>query len=215
MMQLEHTFTVPVDPVVAWEALMDVERVAPCFPGASVESVSGDDISGAVKVKLGPIGLTYRGTAQFVERNEAEKRMRLTAKGRDVRGNGSATAEVIAVLSPDPAGTRVQVRSDMELSGKPAQFGRGVISDVAGKLVTQFADNLAAQLSHASPAAAQGAAPQSATIDSLQPRAASDDVSLNLWSVAGGVVVRRAAPYLVAAASAAGLTVVIMRRRQR
>jgi carbon monoxide dehydrogenase subunit G len=125
---------------------MDIERIAPCMPGAALDSVTGDDFTGRVKVKLGPINLTYQGKATFVERDEAGHRAVIDAKGKDQRGNGTAAAVVTATLASEGSTTRVDVFTDLNITGRPAQFGRGVMTDVGNKLLGQFADKLAAQL---------------------------------------------------------------------
>jgi carbon monoxide dehydrogenase subunit G len=127
--------------------LLDIERIAPCMPGAALDSVSGDDFTGRVKVKLGPINLTYQGKASFVEKDEAAHRAVIDARGKDQRGNGTAAATVTATLAAQGSNTRVDVLTDLNITGRPAQFGRGVMTDVGNKLLGQFADKLAAQLS--------------------------------------------------------------------
>jgi carbon monoxide dehydrogenase subunit G len=145
-MQLEHSFTVPATVDEAWKVLTDIERVAPCMPGAALESVDGDNFTGTVKVKLGPIGLTYKGKASFTEKDEAAHRAVLNAQGRDARGNGTASATVTATLAETEGKTKVNVVTDLDITGKPAQFGRGVMVDVGNKLIGQFADCLAGKL---------------------------------------------------------------------
>jgi carbon monoxide dehydrogenase subunit G len=144
--QLENSFTVPVPVDEAWRVLLDIERIAPCMPGAALDSVNGDDFTGRVKVKLGPINLTYQGKASFVEKDEAAHRAVIDAKGKDQRGNGTAAATVTANLKAEGSITRVDVLTDLNITGRPAQFGRGVMTDVGNKLLGQFADKLAAQL---------------------------------------------------------------------
>ncbi len=145
-MQLTHDFTVPADIDRAWEVLLDIERIAPCMPGAAIESVDGDDFTGTVKVRLGPIGLTYRGKASFVEKDAASHRAVIDAQGKDARGNGTAKAIITATLTAQDGGTAVNVVTDLNITGKPAQFGRGVMVDVGNKLIGQFADCLAGKL---------------------------------------------------------------------
>ncbi|PWW22362.1 carbon monoxide dehydrogenase subunit G [Geodermatophilus normandii] len=145
-MQLENSFTVPVPVDEAWRVLLDIERIAPCMPGAALDSVTGDDFTGRVKVKLGPINLTYQGKASFIEKDEAAHRAVIDARGKDQRGNGTATATITAKLQGEGATTRVDVLTDLNITGRPAQFGRGVMTDVGNKLLGQFADKLAAQL---------------------------------------------------------------------
>lgn len=145
-MELTHRFVVPASIDVTWASLMDLEGVAPCFPGATLTSVDGDEFAGSVKVKLGPIAMLYNGTGQFVERDEANHRAVIEAKGKDKRGNGTAGAKVVAQLTPDGTGTAVEVSTDLSITGKPAQFGRGVIQDVSDKLLGVFVDCLAGKL---------------------------------------------------------------------
>ncbi|MGH8961870.1 MAG: SRPBCC family protein [Jatrophihabitantaceae bacterium] len=158
-MQLEHSFTVPVGVDEAWRVLLDIERIAPCMPGAAIDSVDGDDFTGTVKVKLGPIGLTYKGKASFVEKDEATHRAVIDARGRDSRGNGTASAKVTATLTDDGGSTQVGVLTELEITGKPAQFGRGVMVDVGNKLIGQFADCLAGKLTEGDAAPTTASAP--------------------------------------------------------
>ena len=157
-MQLENSFTVPVPVDDAWRVLLDIERIAPCMPGAALDSVDGDAFTGRVKVKLGPINLTYAGKAAFVEKDEAAHRAVIDAKGKDQRGNGTAAAVITATLAAEGSATRVNVLTDLNITGRPAQFGRGVMTDVGNKLLGQFADKLAAQLSESPDVAADAGA---------------------------------------------------------
>jgi carbon monoxide dehydrogenase subunit G len=159
-MELEHSFSVPVPVERAWDVLLDVERVAPCMPGATLDSVDGDTISGRIKVKVGPIQMTYAGTAKFTERDDAAHVVVLEASGKETRGAGTAAASVRSELAADDDATRVTVHTTLNVTGKPAQFGRGVMNEVSGKLIGIFADNLAAMLAASEPASA--AAPASA-----------------------------------------------------
>ena len=145
-MKLEHSFTVPVPVEEAWRVLLDVPTVAPCMPGARLESYEGDDFTGTVKVKLGPINLTYRGQGRIVERDEANRRVVMEASGRESRGAGTAKATVTAVLRPDGDTTSVVVNTDLNITGRPAQFGRGMMADVGNKLIGQFAECLSHKL---------------------------------------------------------------------
>ncbi len=146
-MELQHTFTVPAPVDQAGAAQGDGVGIAPCMPGAVLTSVDGDSFAGTVKVKLGPVSLQYAGKGRFVERDEAAHRVVLEANGTDKRGNGTAGATVHARL--EPAGenqTRVVVDTDLKVTGRPAQFGRGVLQDVSGKIIEQFAGCLAARM---------------------------------------------------------------------
>ncbi len=172
-MELTHEFTVPASLEETWAAFNDIESVAGCFPGATVTSVEGDDFTGSCKVKLGPIALVYSGTGTFVEKDESGHRFVLEAKGKDKRGNGTAGATVTATMSGAAgSGTDIKVFTDLSITGKPAQFGRGVMQDVSDKLLQQFVTCLEARLGGAEEAAAppapaveqaEGAAPAEPT----------------------------------------------------
>ena len=143
-MQLTHSFTVPAGIDETWTALNDIESVAGCFPGAQVTHADADSFEGTVKVKLGPIALVYKGSGDFVDKDEAAHRMGIAAKGKDKRGNGTAGADVVVTMAPEgAASTKVDVVTDLNITGKPAQFGRGVMQDVSDKLLGQFVDCLA------------------------------------------------------------------------
>ena len=145
-MELEHSFTVPVPEDQAWDVLLDVKRVAPCMPGATLDSVDGDEIKGRIKVKVGPISMTYAGTAQFTERDRAAGVVTLTAAGKETRGSGTAAATVRSELHSLGDQTEVTVHTSLNVTGRPAQFGRGVMADVSSKLIGIFAANLADML---------------------------------------------------------------------
>ncbi|RKT83780.1 Carbon monoxide dehydrogenase subunit G [Saccharopolyspora antimicrobica] len=158
-MQMQHQFSVPVPVEVAWQALLDPERVAPCMPGATLTKAEGNEFSGSVKVKLGPVTLLYKGTGTFKEIDEAARRVVIDASGKDSRGSGTAAATVAAVLTSEGDTTAVTVDTDLKVTGKPAQLGRGLISEVGGKILNQFAANLAKQLTEeGAPAEAKPAA---------------------------------------------------------
>lgn len=151
-MDLTNTFEVARPISEAWAVLTDLERIAPCLPGAQLTEVEGDDYRGFVKVKVGPITAQFKGAANFVERNDKDYRAVLSGKGRDTRGAGNASAMITAKLEPvSDSITRVNVDTDMKITGKFAQFGRGVMADVSATLMDQFAENLAAMLEQESP----------------------------------------------------------------
>lgn len=146
-MQLNHRFTVPASIDETWSAFNDLERIAPCFPGAALTSVEGDEFTGTCKIKLGPISMQYGGSGKFLERDEAAYRAVIEAKGKDKRGNGTAAAKVTAQLVAEgDTSTNVEVVTDLAITGKPAQFGRGVMQDVSDKLLGQFATCLETRL---------------------------------------------------------------------
>ncbi len=145
-MDLEHDFTVPMPVDEAWAAFNDLELIAPCFPGAVITSVDGDDFTGTAKVKLGPIALMYSGKGTWLERDEEARRVVIEANGKDKRGNGTAGALITAHLREDGEGTRVVVHTDLKITGRPAQFGRSVIQDVGSKILDQFASCLSTRL---------------------------------------------------------------------
>jgi carbon monoxide dehydrogenase subunit G len=173
--ELDNSFTVPVPPEQAWDVLLDVERIAPCMPGASVTSVEGDEIEGQVKVKLGPLSLTYKGTAKFTDKDQASHTISIEATGKETRGSGTASATVQAKLTQgDSAGqTLVSIHTSLNVTGKPAQFGRSLLPEVSGKLIQQFATNLEAMI-NADSAAAEGTAAPEAAADGAAAGAAAE-----------------------------------------
>jgi carbon monoxide dehydrogenase subunit G len=137
-MDLTHRFSVPTGMDEAWNAFNNLDELAPCFPGATITSTEGDEFAGSVKIKLGPMALVYNGSGRYVERNDAERRVVIEARGKDKRGNGTATARITALFTAGGEQTEVEVLTDLAITGKPAQFGRGVISDVSDRLLDQF-----------------------------------------------------------------------------
>jgi uncharacterized protein len=192
---IQDEFRVDVPVEEAWRVLLDVERIAPCMPGAQLQEVEGDEFRGIVKVKVGPITAQYKGAARLTEVDDANHRAVIRAEGRDTRGQGNASATVTAALEPDGEGTRVRIDSDVTITGKVAQFGRGVIADVSSKLLAQFAGNLERDVlsgSGAAPAPATAAAPAAPgaarTID------APEAEPVDLFRTAGAPIMRRLIP---------------------
>ena len=225
-MELAHRFTVPVGVDEAFATFEDIATVAECFPGATVTSVSGQSFEGTAKVKLGPIAMLYAGTGSFLERDAVARRMVVEAKGRDKRGNGTAGATIRATFTPDgDAATDVEVLTDLQITGKPAQFGRGVIQDVSDKLLGQFVDCLQQRIgttADASAAAAPAAAQADVAAAAVQteppavagpagsPAAAGpspDDDALDLGATVLPVLARQYGPPL-----AGGLLVLLLLR---
>ena len=137
-MELKNEFRVGVPIEQAWRALTDVEYIAPCMPGAQLTEIDGEEFKGQVKVKVGPITAQYKGAAKFKEKDESQYRLVLDATGRDTRGAGNAAAEVTAEMTSDGDGTKIVIVTDLKVTGKVAQFGRGVMADVSEKLISQF-----------------------------------------------------------------------------
>ena len=179
-MNFENTFTVPVSAGDVWDAMMDFERVAPCMPGAEVTERTGEDaFKVQVRVKLGPMSMTYRGQAEITDRDDAARTAAMRVQARETRGQGSANATVQMKVGEEGAGTRATMTTELKLSGRAAAMGRGVITDVSQALVSEFADNLARMLSQGQgdgaggpAAAAKGDAGEESAPPPPPPRAA-------------------------------------------
>jgi carbon monoxide dehydrogenase subunit G len=229
--ELDNSFTVPVPPEQAWDVLLDVERIAPCMPGASVTAVEGDQIEGQVKVKLGPLSLTYKGTAKFTDKDQENRKLAIEATGKETRGAGTASANVQASLTPgDAAGsTLVAIHTSLNVTGRPAQFGRSLLPEVSGKLIAQFASNLEALIAADSSTAGNTAAEASdapegtGTADgssgetvpvAVKPAAPAmkQEESLNAFKFVVVPLLKRVIPV---AAIGAAITVVIRRLTKR
>jgi carbon monoxide dehydrogenase subunit G len=156
--RLDHEFTVPAPPERVWKAVTNPESVAPCMPGATLTKVEGETFTGTVKVKLGPISLLYKGSGEFLEADEKARKIVIKASGKDTRGSGTAAATVTVTLAEENGRTRGNVSTDLSVTGRPAQFGRGMISEVGGKILDQFATNLAERLSTGEKRAAEAVA---------------------------------------------------------
>ncbi|ORV09225.1 SRPBCC family protein [Mycobacterium celatum] len=202
-MELNNEFRVPVPAAKAWEVLTDVERVAPCLPGATLLSVDGDEFTGAVKVKVGPITVSYKGKATFLEKDAAAQRVVLKADGKETRGSGNAAAVVTAALKDLGNATDVVITTDLTISGKAAQFGRGVLADVATNLIAKFAKRLEADV-------LGSAETQPAAGDLAQP---ADSDSVDLLKVVALPLAKRAAPVLIGLALGCAIGFVLGRRR--
>lgn len=201
-MQLEHKFSVPAPIDTVWDALLDPEKVAPCFPGATITSVDGDDFAGTVKVKLGPVSLQYKGSGQFAEKDVANRKAVLKASGKDARGNGTASATVTITLAESGGETTAVAVTDLQVTGKPAQLGRGLMVDVGNKIIGQFATCLSDKLSSGdiAPAASGTASTATASTNGAatapKPARAAAPVSdeIDLLGAAGMPVLKRLAP---------------------
>ena len=233
-MDLQHTFTVPIGIEEAWTAFNDLEGIAPCFPGAVITSVDGDDFTGTAKVKLGPIALMYSGKGEWVSRDNTAYRAVIEAMGKDKRGNGTASATISARLeSQGPSLTTVVVDTDLRITGRPAQFGRGVIQDVGGKILDQFATCLSTRMGQedepivaepivAEPVVAEPVVPEpvravpvvAATVVAA-PKSVPvyEPLELELGGVVGPVLFKRYGPTAAACLVTAVITWLVARRR--
>ena len=200
-MDLNHEFTVNVPVAEAWAILTDLERIAPCLPGAQLTEVEGDTYRGQVKIKVGPILAQFKGQASFVSRDDVAHKASLKGEGRDTTGKGNASAMITAELtSVTPTSTKCTVHTDLTISGKVAQFGRGALADVSDKLLAQFSENLN-QLISAAPAPASPVVTETPQAPSEQPTIRKIDgpevAPLNLLDTAGSTIAKRAIPALI------------------
>ena len=194
--ELEHSFTVPADIDTAWNTLLDVERIAMCMPGATLISVEGDTFKGEVKIKLGPVTMVFGGTASFVDKDVASHRLVINASGSETKGTSTAQATVTTQLvAESPTLTRVDVNTDLAITGKPAQFGRGVMSDVAGRIIGQFAGNLEGVVAAGSGTGSSGSTASTDTSAPAAPAQAAD--AIDMMEVAGGAVAKKLIPVLL------------------
>ena len=182
-MEIADTFRVSTPLDETWRVLLDIEGIAPCLPGAQLQEVEGNEYRGIVKVKVGPITAQYKGTARLAEVDEANRRIVIDASGRETRGQGNAKATIVVTMTAEGAGTKVDVATDLSITGKVAQFGRGVLADVSSKLMGQFVENVERDVlsvagggdtSHAGgpyEQALEGVAPQTAAPQTTAPAA--------------------------------------------
>lgn len=215
-MDLHHEFTVNVPVDEAWRTLTDLERIAPCLPGAQLTEVEGDTYRGQVKVKVGPILAQFKGQASFVSRDDAAHTATLKGEGRDTTGKGNASAMITAELTAvDANSTKCVVDTDLSISGKVAQFGRGALADVSDKLLAQFVENLNQLIaSSPAPAASASSAPAStpaATDDQPQVRLieSADVAPLDLLGTAGAPILKRAIPVILVAVAIVVIGVIV------
>ena len=208
-MDLNHQFTVNVPIDEAWVILTDLERIAPCLPGAQLTEIEGDTYRGQVKIKVGPILAQFKGQASFLSRDDVAHKASLKGEGRDTTGKGNASAVITAELtSVSPTSTTCTVHTDLTISGKVAQFGRGALADVSDKLLAQFSENLNQLITGApapsTPATAVAAAPVEASAPAPSEKPAiriinSPEVApLDLLGTAGAPILKRAIPALIA-----------------
>jgi carbon monoxide dehydrogenase subunit G len=220
-MEIADSFRVSTALDDTWRVLLDIEGIAPCLPGAQLQEVEGDEYRGVVKVKVGPITAQYKGTAKLTEVDESARRLVIDASGRDTRGQGNAKAQIVVTMQPEGAGTKVDVVTDLSVTGKVAQFGRGVLADVSSKLMGQFVENLERDVltsagggdtseaggpyEHALAQVARPAAQAAAEPGAGPRRIDSPEVEpVDLFEMAGGSVAKRVIPV------AAGLLLLVI-----
>ena len=210
-MELNHHFTVNVPVAEAWKILTNVELIAPCLPGAQLQEVEGDTYRGVVKVKVGPIQAQFKGQASFLERNDVDHKAVLKGEGRDTGGKGNASALITAQLtSISPTSTKVEVNTDLAVTGKVAQFGRGAMADISDKLLAQFSQNLHTLISEipsetaTEPAAVEVVEPTTSAEPVVRKIDSPEAVPLNLLDAAGSTMLKRALPVV------AGIVVLIL-----
>jgi carbon monoxide dehydrogenase subunit G len=218
-MELENEFRVEAPVDRAWQVLTDLERIAPCMPGAQLQEVEGDEHRGVVKVKVGPITAQYKGVARIVDRDREGGRLVLRAEGRETRGQGNASALITANLTADGDATFVTINTDLTVTGKVAQFGRGVLADVSAKLLTQFvecleADVLAAEEAAPEPGPAvapEASVPTNGEATQVRRIDSAPSAPVDLMGAAGAPVAKRVAPVV----ALLFLTMWLVRRRHR
>jgi carbon monoxide dehydrogenase subunit G len=202
-MELENSFVVPADIETAWKTLLDVEAIAPCMPGATLTSFDGDNFTADVKVKLGPVTMNFAGAGSFVKKDEATHTAVIDASGKETKGAGTAGALITAVLVEEgPNSTRANIVTDLTVTGKAAQFGRGVMADVSKRLIGQFAGNLEQVIvarQGVATAAAAAAAGGEAVVTEAAPAPAPvlNNEALDLGNAALVPVLKRVVPVVV------------------
>jgi uncharacterized protein len=197
-MKIEDRFRVNLPVDQAWRVLLDIERIAPCMPGAELQEVAGDEYRGVVKVKVGPITAQYKGVAKLAEVDEGAHRAVIDAQGRDTRGQGNASAKITMSLAPDGDGTAVNIDNDVTVTGKVAQFGRGVMADVSTKLLAQFVECLESRVLSGTEQPADGAETR-------------EVAPVDLLRTAGAPVLKRLVPAVVVLAAVVIVLVFLLR----
>ena len=219
-MELVNNFSVKVPVDRAWALLTDVEKIAPCLPGATLEEIDGEEYRGSVKVKVGPITAAYRGKARFIEMDEENHTAVLKAEGRDTKGQGNASATVSVKLAAEGDTTNVNVTTDLAITGKVASFGRGVLADVSTKLLGQFVDSLEELIAsdgkepvEAAAPSAEGAPAGAAPTAEAKPFVRKEAEPVDLLGVAGSPIIKRAIPAV--AGTVLFLILVFIRRSRK
>jgi uncharacterized protein len=207
-MKINNEFTVGVPVQQAWNTMLDLERIAPCLPGAAIQESQGDgEYQGTMKVKIGPITANYKGTVKFEETDEENHRAVLQASGRDARGQGTASATIVSTLQEEGDETRVRVETDMRLTGRAAQFGRGIAQDVATKMLEQFADCLEKEISGGAADEAAGAASTEAPEDTGDGAATQEEPAATSVGGTAGRVISSDDPSVMAGGTVEGAVI--------
>jgi carbon monoxide dehydrogenase subunit G len=190
--KIDNEFTVSVPIQEAWDVMLDLQKIAPCLPGAAIqEEKGGGEYDGTMKVKIGPITANYKGTVKVEEADEANHRAVLQATGRDARGQGTASATIVSTLQEEGSdSTKVNVETDMKLTGRAAQFGRGIAQDVATRMLTQFAECLEREISGGPEEGAATSAAQTETSGDSGDGAASQEATAATIGGVGGTAGR-------------------------
>ncbi|BBY38066.1 carbon monoxide dehydrogenase subunit G [Mycobacterium mantenii] len=212
-MELVNEFRVPVSIDQAWDVLTDVQRVVPCIPGAQLLSVDGDEFTGAVKVKVGPITVSYQGNASFQQKDASNRRAVISANGKETRGSGNASAVMTAQLKDEGDHTTCVLTTDLTISGKAAQFGRGVLADVSGNLIAQFAQRLEADVAGADHTPFTGSDTPPTTL--AADRGSDEGPAVDMLKVVALPLAKRAAPVVVGLAAGVALGFLLGRRKAR
>ena len=213
-MKLENEFRVSVPIDRAWEVLTDIPLITPCLPGATLTDHDADEYKGKIKIKVGPVTADYSGSAVFVQRDEAARHVEISASGRDSRGSGNASATITADMTTDGDGTKVSITTDLKISGKVAQFGKGMIAEVSTKLIDQFVDCIEQELlgeAIIDEVAAESATAPGAAAAPARPRPQQAE-TLDLMEYAGNSVYKRLIPIAAVVAALIVLRLLLKRR---
>lgn len=213
-MKLENEFRVSVPIERAWEVLTNIPLITPCLPGATLTDHEGEEYKGKIKIKVGPVTADYSGSAVFVQRDETARHVEISASGRDSRGSGNASATITADMTTDGDGTKVSIVTDLKISGKVAQFGKGMIAEVSGKLIDQFVDCIEQELLGEAiiDQVATESATESATAQTAARPRPQQAETLDLMAYAGNSVYKRVMPVVAVIAVLIALRLLLKRR---
>jgi hypothetical protein len=216
-MRLHHEFPLPIPPEQAWDTLLDVSRVARCMPGAILDRADGDEFSGRVAVKVGPLQMSYQGDIRIVDKDAGAGRLALVATGKEARGAGTAEAKVTASLHPTEDGTRVALETDLALTGRAARFGQGLVNEVAGTVIGQFADRLAYEMRNSggpAPELVPAPAPRVGPAPVQPAEAAAAGPPVDVWAMLKPLL-RSRGPHALGVAAGLAVLLLVARRARR